>query len=264
MKIVRFSVISFLLLLLVGLCVVFFPGGKSEPELKSALQEESESTPESRKEPVYSTIDVNGSTYAYAFFTVSDASTISLIPNFTEKIVSSEIAKTNTCQSYINANFYDTNGNPLGLWRTGSTIRNVASNNKTFNGFFSVSTKNIPLIGFEEPVSPRFAIQTGPMLLSGGTTLMLRIQNDSPARRMVAVLGKETTLYFMTIFTKESTYSGPLLTDLPVIVNAIGDRENIDIFEAINLDGGSASAFSNGSVTLQEFSPIGSMICVTH
>lgn len=209
------------------------------------------------------TVEVNGITYSYAYFSIQNPTQLSLLANFSEKLLSTDLATSHNCETYINGNFYDTEGKPLGLWRSGSIVRNIASENRTFNGFLSMSTSDIPSITFEEPLSPKIAVQTGPMLISEAQTLPLRIQNDEPARRMTAVLGEDRMLHFLTVFQKNATYSGPTLTDLPEIVQAIGKTHQWHITEAINLDGGSASAFSDSSIVLQELTPVGSIFCVS-
>jgi hypothetical protein len=209
------------------------------------------------------TITFGGITYSYPFFIISDVKNISLLSNFTDKLLSSELAKNNGCVQYINGNFYDTSDRPLGLWKNGSTILRNALSNRTFNGFFSVNLDNSTSIGFDEPENAGLALQSGPMLIAEALTLPLKIQNDEGARRMIVAKGRSQMLIFISVYHPDSTYQGPTLTDLPDIVEAIGDKEAWSITDAINLDGGSASAFSNGTTTLQELSPIGSMICIT-
>lgn len=209
------------------------------------------------------TIAYEGKIYAYSFFTVDDVSKVRLVQNFSEKLLSTDMAGANDCKRYINGNFYDTQNRPLGLWKNGSTILRKALANRTFNGFFSVNLDGSSLISFDEPLGAKLALQSGPMLLSDGKILPLRIQNDEGARRMIAAKALDDTLIFLTVYDPDATYNGPTLTELPSLLKAIADEENLLLRDAVNLDGGSASAFSNGANTLQELTSIGSMICMT-
>lgn len=189
---------------------------------------------------------ISDGSYAYQLFT---ASHITLLPNYTEKQTSDELGS--SCTAYINGGFYDTSNAPLGLVRIGDTVISKQIQSRLLNGFVSDEGINVQ--------AGNFSIQTGPQLIESGKPLSLKIQNDEHARRMVAA--EADTLIFLAIYNADSVFDGPLLADLPIILDEINNKENLGIVQAVNLDGGSASAFYNGTVRLSELTPVGSLLC---
>ncbi len=90
----------------------------------------------------------------------------------------------------------------------------------------------------------------------------LVIQHDEPARRTIAAKTRDNTYVFLTVYDENSVFGGPLLSDLPSAVEEISNREEFRIADAINLDGGSASAFYNGDANLSELTSVGSIFCI--
>lgn len=105
-------------------------------------------------------------------------------------------------------------------------------------------------------------MQTGPILISKGHSVDLKLRSDKPARRSVCVVDKFGMSSWVVVHGASSVFDGPELDKLPDLINEIGKMENIEIYNAINLDGGSASAFKNGAKILNEFNSVGSVICV--
>jgi len=155
----------------------------------------------------------------------------------------------------INGGFYDTANKPLGLFRIGETVLAKQIQSNLLNGFLSDDgiTVAVP--------TGRFVLQSGPLLIQRGNPLPLKIQNDEHARRMVAAKTGEGFL-FLTVYKEDSVFEGPLLADLPKVIQKINTKENLGIVDAINLDGGSASAFKNAETTLSELTPVGSLFCI--
>ena len=79
---------------------------------------------------------------------------------------------------------------------------------------------------------------------------------------MVAALNQKDELIFLVITGSDSLAIGPSLTDLPQIVAKIGETLGEDFKTAVNLDGGTASAFINQEKTIKEYSFIGSFFCL--
>jgi len=208
------------------------------------------------------TIVFDGKTYAFAYFSVSKPNTMSLIPNFTEKLSSQEIASKYGCVQGINGGFYTTDNKPLGGFMTGMDVLRSPVKNRLIDGF--LWSEGISFhITLSEPISQAlFFLQTGPLLKIRGETTRITINNDEEKRRHVAALSKDGDLIFFTIYNPESVYEGPFLADIPSIMNVIETEANLTITDSVNLDGGSASAFITEDKTLQEFSPIGSFFCV--
>ncbi len=209
-----------------------------------------------------STVTVHEETYVYAFFETTSTARISLVPNFSEKMGSSTMIGDLGCQQAINGGFYDTSDRPLGLFITNNqTLRNQVANT-LINGFIWATRNGAAGITRELPAGPfAFALQTGPLLMLNGSALPLKLKSDEHARRMVAAKTPKG-FAFIALYSEDSAFGGPFLVDLPEVIQAIDVREHFDMIDAINLDGGSASAFANGETTLSELKPIGSLFCV--
>jgi len=196
--------------------------------------------------------------YAYAYVT---AGSLSLIPNFSDRFAAQTIYEENDCKAVINGGFYDKQNKPLGLFQVGDKTYGKQLDSDLLNGFVWMDASGTAVISSElSPQPVQFALQTGPMLLFNGNVLPLSIHNDAPARRMVAA--KNSELIFLTVYNPDSVFDGPLLGDLPKIVQEISQKENLHISEAINLDGGSASAFYSEETKLSELTPVGSLFCL--
>jgi uncharacterized protein YigE (DUF2233 family) len=201
--------------------------------------------------------------YTYSLIRVSSASAITLIPNFSEKRDAKSLADDNGCRSAINGGFYDASEKPLGFFFTDNQTLGRYIQSRLVNGYFFATTDGVAHISTELPtVSFQFALQTGPLLVFGGKSMPLSIQNDEPARRMVVAKTINNQIIFFTVYNGNSVYEGPLLGDLPDIVSNISSKENLDIVDAINFDGGSASAFYSGEANLSELTPVGSIFCI--
>ena len=126
----------------------------------------------------------------------------------------------------------------------------------------SVNELGTPRITREVPEDPLVnAVQTGPVVFENGAVTKLSFVRDSASRRVIAAVSGENELIFMVFYTQDSAFSGPLLAELPEGVAKLNVEENLGIADAINLDGGSASAFAIPGFSLTEASPVGSFFC---
>ncbi|OGG02415.1 hypothetical protein A2Z33_05130 [Candidatus Gottesmanbacteria bacterium RBG_16_52_11] len=190
-----------------------------------------------------------------------DADTI-LIPNFRQASSSARIRETYNCKILINGGFYTTDHKPLGYFAAGPDILSSPQSNQLINGYIWRSG-DIHGIGSELPEDPvDWAFQTGPILLSQESRLPLIIRNDEPSRRSVAAVDNNGQLILLSVFGSTQMYSGPLLGELPGVIYDIGIQESRRFVSAVNLDGGSASAFVSRDASLSEISIVGSFICV--
>jgi uncharacterized protein YigE (DUF2233 family) len=209
------------------------------------------------------TVTVGDTTYSYAMIKVATGSSITLIPNFSGKRDAKSLADENQCQEAINGGFYDTAGKPLGFFYTNTRTYGTKISSSLVNGFFWADTNGGALISSDLPhASYRFAVQTGPLILFNGQTLQLTIVQDEHARRMIVGKTADDRFVFLTVYPADSVYSGPTLSELPSVVASISKKENLGIADAVNLDGGSASAFYNGETSLSELTPVGSIFCI--
>lgn len=217
--------------------------------------------PQSAKTPP--TVEMNQAFFAYDVIRAATASALTLLPNFIEKKDSQSLRSAHACTSAINGGFYTKESRPLGLFQIGTRVWGPAIDSALVNGYLWVDAEEHFLITSELPgVSRRFAMQSGPLLFFNQQMLPLTIHNDSGARRMVAAKTMDNALIFLTVYAADSVYDGPLLADLPRIVQTISEKERLDIADAINLDGGSASVFYREDTSLSELTPVGSLFCI--
>lgn len=202
----------------------------------------------------------NGTTYRYSLF-AADPGTLTLVANPGGDNSFSQLIQTNRCTAGINAGFYDTDGNPLGLFRTADATVHEAITSALLDGYVWVAADGRAGIGTELPADTGIALQNGPILLHGGAVRPLRITADEPARRAFAALDTAGKLWFGIIHGESNTFGGPLLADLPLALEDIAAQERLTWTDAINLDGGSASAFTSGELTLAELTPVGGIFC---
>lgn len=183
-----------------------------------------------------------------------------LISNYHKKLTSLDVSEKSGCKNLINGGFYGKDDNPLGLVITNGKVVSDYEKNMLFNAVFFVQNGKAE-ISTEIPVNPDLALQTGPLLLTNKQPLKLAINNDEASRRSVAAINDAGQPVFMVIYKPESTYDGPLLGDLPLHLQEIEKNLHITFSSAVNLDGGSASAFRTKNFSLGELTNVGSFFC---
>ena len=201
--------------------------------------------------------------YAISIIKVQNISLFKLLPNFTEKLTASDAKEKYACNELISGGFYLEDSTPTGLFISeGKVIKNWIKNN-LLNGVLSVNDFDTPRITFEVPKDHlRIALQTGPVLIENAKILKLSLIKDDPARRVVGAITGDNTLYFLIIYNENQVFDGPFLKDMPNVISEIQKDTGIVFADAINLDGGSASAFYSDEVNLAEMSPVGSFFCI--
>lgn len=160
----------------------------------------------------------------------------------------------NKCTAAINGGFYDTKGKPLGLIVIDDKEVNPNHVSSTLNGYFSISST--PRITRDIPQG-RIALQSGPLLIKDSQEMSLK--NAQRARRSVVAVGDG--MYFIMIFARDNSYDGPPLSELPAVISRIAKKENVSITDALNLDGGGASAFYSPDDFKSELERVGSLLC---
>ncbi len=210
------------------------------------------------------TIDysVKGKMFRASWFTVSDIGKVFLYSNLDQKQTASEFISDKKCKEAVNAGFYTKEYKPVGLFVSeGKTLRDFTPN-ALFNGIVSISENNEARFLDSPPSNTRIALQTGPFLIRDRQQMALRIQNDQSARRIAVGLTSNNTLLYMAFYDPENVYEGPLLNELPADLQEFQKQTGIMINDALNLDGGSASAFYTKGLFLQELTPVGSFFCI--
>lgn len=211
--------------------------------------------------PPPKTITYNGETYAYDII-LTYPKDISLIANFTQKTSVQSIIESSQCVAGVNGGFYDTQNKPLGYFLTDSYTHNVIQS-ALFNGYFVISSDNNASVASSLSLGTRrVGLQSGPLLFTDSRKQPLRIQNDEHARRIVAAVTSDDAVLFIVLYESESSFNGPFLADLPSFIDALNTKESLRIVDALNLDGGSASAFYSANTRLSEITPAGSVFCI--
>ena len=246
------------------LLVVRIGGSKGVPENageggQKELQEIAVELPLERLE----TIKVGRERYRFASFFVAEPSRLHLFPNFLDKRAAQNLKEVKQCEALVNGGFYSEDFKPLGWLVTESRQVSAPLQSRLLDGFFSVDQAGKAKIDWQKPAYPvRIGLQSGPMLLWQGQPLQLQIKDDQQRRRIVLAITGDQAIVFLAITGETSEGSGPYLADLPQIVAGISDQLQMPFTTAVNLDGGSASAFLTDEVQLDEVTFIGSYFCL--
>ncbi len=195
---------------------------------------------------------------------IKEPQKLNLLPNFQSKTSSLELFKENNCRFLINGGFYDENDEPLGWFFTQEKLFKKESRNALFNGFLFKDKENKIFIDNISPSEPViWGLQSGPILVFNHQPLKISLIRDQQARRMVATINQENELIFFVITSNESLVTGPFLVDLPKILLKIEENLGEKFQTAINLDGGTASAFINQDKIIKEYTWVGSFFCLS-
>lgn len=207
------------------------------------------------------TVSFEDTTFSYSFFRARESSSLMLIPNFKDRQSFEAITTAHGCTAAINGGFYQENNTPLGWFvAEGKTLASPIQST-LFNAFLSIGRDGAVAIG-QEATSAYYGVQAGPLLIANSQLRTLRIQNDEQARRSVIATTSEGQAVLLSIFSSEQVFEGPYLEDLPEIVALISKNQSLSLTDAMNLDGGSASAFYSEETRLGELTYVGSTLCV--
>lgn len=241
--------------ILAVIVAVFFWKNPSPPR---PSQQPSMPIPTVSPTPPENSIDIE--TYRVAWL-AANPKDIMLLPNFSQKRTARSLIETKECTHVVNAGFYTKDNQPTGLFiANGETIRDNIPNT-LLNGYFVVDQINVASIRQSPPDAPvRIGLQTGPILIHDGRPLTLSIRDDEFARRMVVGVTQKGAVVFLVVYDPDNPGSGPKLADAPDILSKVIAR--LQLKDALNLDGGSASAFIRGDLSLEELTRVGSFFCV--
>lgn len=205
-------------------------------------------------------IEDQDSRISYQIITATP-SQISVYSNLKTATDSASAKIAHGCTSLVNAGFYTKEQTHLGQFISDSQKISGAIQSNLVDGYFSINKNAI--ISYEEPSDDvRISIQSGPVVWIDGKPRVLRLIQDEFARRMIVATQENGTVLFIALFLEDQTHSGPLLKRVPDILEKIAQKELISITAAVNLDGGSASAFLTPVISLSEFRPIGGYFCI--
>jgi hypothetical protein len=207
-------------------------------------------------------VEFEGVNYAYLTVVRINPANLELIPNYIQKKSAAEMMKTYNCLSGMNGGFYGVDSQPQGLVIVNSNRISREKQSKLLNGFITID--KLFSLNIDRNFSDKaiFGLQTGPMLIYKSQTEELNMERDNQARRMVFGRSNLGEAVFIAVFDPETESMGPSLKDLPDIIRLINEKENLLLTEAINLDGGRASAFYSSEKVLPESDSVGSWWCL--
>lgn len=248
------------MLILVGLAVVFFVVSTSLDKTKTPNP-----SPKSTKQDVkVNQLDLpyNKATYRVNWAHIPVPRNIFIGTNLDEKKTAKSVYDENQCQALINGGFYTQNNDYIGLLYVDSKKLSNESQDSFFNGVFYITKSGDVGIGSGVPLAQiKYALQSGPILVRYQAYQKLRINNDEHKRRMVVAITPKEEVLFLTIYDPLSGYLGPKLAEVPDILKKFAEIKDISLLDALNLDGGSASALYTSGVSLGEITHIGSYLC---
>jgi uncharacterized protein YigE (DUF2233 family) len=193
---------------------------------------------------------------------IAEPEKIELYSNLKDKYLSEQIKVDNSCQTLVSGGFYSKENTHLGLFIGNFSLVSQAVESSLLNGFLWTKDNNVSIGNNFPDTSPRVALQTGPLLFKDSQPLLLAINNDEPSRRIVAAKTTDNKLLFLAFYQDIAEYSGPMLGNLPEIISEFTKKTNLEITDAINLDGGKHSVFITNYERLNELEHIGSYFCV--
>ena len=185
-----------------------------------------------------------------------------LYSNLKDQHLSEQIKADRNCRILVNGGFYSKEDTNLGLLIADSEVISPFSKNTTRNGILAIAGNHVSIGNDLTVKNPRIGLQSGPLLMQNGQPLTLKINNDEPNRRIVAGTTRDNKLIFLAFYSDESDLEGLLLGLMPEAVDLFKKQTGINITDAINLDGGSASVFITDYVVLRELNHVGSYFCI--
>ena len=192
---------------------------------------------------------------------IVDPGQVELYSNLKAQQLSEEIKVDKSCQILVNGGFYSKENTHLGLFITNFETLSESIQSSLLNGFLWINSNNA-YIGSDPDVSSHIAIQSGPLFMLNNELLRLDIKNDEPDRRIVAATIDDNKLIFLAVYADRAEHQGPLLSLLPEIIDLFEKQTNINIVDAVNLDGGKHSVFISNYDRLNELEHVGSYFCI--
>lgn len=236
---------------------------KSAPQLPDKVLSAIEAptvTPSAWKQSIV--IDFNGVLIRISW-TIVQPKDVELYSNLTEQHLSEQIKVDKSCSVLISGGFYSEENTHLGLFVSNFEAISQSIQNALLNGFIWINADNKITINADPPnTTPRLGLQSGPLLIQNNEPLPLAIKNDEPKRRIVAGITSENKLIFLAFYRDSAEYEGPMLEKLPEIIDLFKKQTDIQIVDAINLDGGSHSMFISNYDLLRESAIAGSYFCI--
>lgn len=173
-----------------------------------------------------------------------------------------ELLRERDCLAGVNGGYFHPDTRPLGLVVSEGRTLHPLVRARLLSGVLVVTSGRLALLRrkeFSASASPSQALQSGPFLIDHGEPVPGL--NDTKRARRTVVLSDGSGLYGMVV--TESFFT---LAELAVLLATPGIVHELDISRALNLDGGSSSAFwartADGAVYLPEAKRVRNFLCV--
>lgn len=241
--------------------IIMLPYGASKFLVAPSQVVNTTPTPTTQND-TFKKITFNNEVFRYDYFATSQADTLKLINNVAEGFSSQQLIKEKTCKYFTNAGFYTKDLENIGKLSIDGEVESQYQKNQLFNGFLHASKSGQLLIEkARDSIAFENGFQSGPLLFEEKNRLTLAMKNDAHERRMIAITTLDKKTIFMVLLGESSQFEGPLLGDLPKIIEQIALIESFQIESAMNLDGGTASVFFNQQNYLKELKSVGTFLC---
>ncbi|MFI5241143.1 MAG: phosphodiester glycosidase family protein [Microgenomates group bacterium] len=211
---------------------------------------------------------IDGQNISVAWVKIDNLDNLKLIANFDERLTANEAKQKYNCDTLVNGGFYIEKTNdigsyaPIGLFISDYAKHADYKNSTLLSGVLSINDFATPRITSKTPKDQlRIGLQNGPLLIENDSLRKLTLVSDEPARRIVAATTGANELYFLAFYNPDSAFLGPKLGDLPKALSIFEAETNIDLADALNLDGGNASVFLSKDTSLSSSTPVGSYFC---
>jgi len=197
-------------------------------------------------------------------YTKLDRYNFKAIPNFGNKYTSQEIIDNSKCNVIFNGAFYMKNLEPLGLYYYDQQQYGDIKKSDIYNGIISLNNDRIweiiPSSTYSFNKSSLFVTQSGPILVLRSKLTNVPT-NEGLGRRVVFTLDKNNNPSILVIYNRYVLNDGPNIRDLIDMIKILINEKGIDIYDAINLDGGNSSLYIDNNVSLKENTFPGSYFC---
>lgn len=215
-------------------------------------------------------VESQGKRYNVIGFIVEDPEKLYLYTNFGEKLTSTEAMREYGCRALISGGLYTRQSSPIGLFISEGRQLKSMMKDEFYNGVFylnyngdaDISYHEVTSSAYQQAKNARIAIQSGPTFFIDGSVLPFEDRGADEARRVVVGITETQQIVFMVFYKEDSVFLGPTLSILTSLVLDAGSQMGIKIDDALNLDGGSASALISENLSLSELTPVGSYFCV--
>jgi len=208
------------------------------------------------------TVEYGDQLFHFSWVKIDNLQNLHLYPNFQTKSSTQDLINQKNCSILVNGGFYGQDDQPIGWLVSQGNLISQPVKSKLLNGYLSLINDQIAIEAIRPKAEVTLGLQSGPLLIYDHYPLTLKIKDDEPRRRVIAAINEADELIFVVIAGQDSLFTGPLLADSPTVLKAIAGQIGESLTAAINLDGGSASAFYIPDIYLEEFSWIGSYFCL--